>query len=150
VNENGVCGAVLPPYTSFHSFVKSANVPTVSPVFLERWKSSRFVLGDRATRRDFNVISSLKDLIGNIRSWQKLYAGLSSAVRSKNASLDAQINDGLSSLRGWVTALATQEGARRFTPEQAELILKEGDNRATAITGKIAQAAALMGVKAGN
>jgi hypothetical protein len=128
----------------------TANVPTVSPVFLDRWKTSRFVLGDKATRRDFNVISSLNDLIGNVASWQKLYAGLSGAVNTKNANLNAQIVDGLSSLNAWAVKLAAQEKSRRFTPEQAELIIKEGDNRATAITGKITQAAALMGVKVGN
>jgi hypothetical protein len=46
-----------------------------------------------------------------------------------------------------VQRLAAQEKTRRFTPEQAEMILKEGDNRATAVTGKIVQAAALLGIK---
>ena len=128
----------------------AANVPTVAPVFIDRWKTSRFILGDKATRRDFNVISSLNDLSGNISSWQRLYTGVSASVKAKNASLDKQIVDGLSSLKSWSAKLETQEGTRRFTPEQAEAILKEGENRATAITGKITQAAALLGVKVGN
>ena len=128
----------------------TANVPTVAPVFIDRWKTSRFILGDKATRRDFNVISSLSDLSGNISSWQRLYTGVSASVKAKNASLDKQISDGLSSLKSWAAKLEAQENTRRFTPEQAEAILKEGDNRATAITGKITQAAALLGVKVGN
>jgi hypothetical protein len=128
----------------------AANVPTVAPVFIDRWKTSRFILGDKATRRDFNVISSLNDLSGNISSWQRLYMGVSASVKTKNASLDKQIIDGLSSLKNWTAKLEAQEITRRFTPEQAEAILKEGDNRATAITGKITQAAALLGVKVGN
>ena len=128
----------------------AANVPTVAPVFIDRWKTSRFILGEKATRRDFNVISSLNDLSGNIASWQRLYTGVSASVKAKNASLDRQIVDGLSSLKAWTAKLETQENSRRFTPEQAEAILKEGDNRATAITGKITQAAALLGVKVGN
>jgi hypothetical protein len=128
----------------------TANVPTAAPVFIDRWKTSRFVLGDAATRRDFNAISSLNDLNGNIASWQTLYKGLAPAVAAKNASLNKQITDGLGSLKVWVTKLETQEKTRRFSPEQAELVLKESDNRATAITGKIVQAAALLGVKVGN
>jgi Imelysin len=124
-----------------------ANVPTVAPVFLERWKNSRFVIGTKSTSRDFVVISSLNDLLGNVTSWQQLYKGVSGAVKQKNSNLDAQINTGLSDLRTWVAKLTTQEKSRAFTPEQASLIYKEGDNRATAITGKISQAAALLGVK---
>jgi Imelysin len=128
----------------------AANVPTVGPVFIHRWKTSRFILGARATRRDFNVISSLNDLSGNISSWQRLYAGVSASVKTKNSSLDRGITAGLSSLKTWTAKLEAQENTRRFTPEQAEAILREGDNRATAITGKITQAAALLGVKVGN
>lgn len=125
----------------------AANVPTAAPVFLERWKTSRFVLGDRATRRDFNVISSLSDLVDNITSWQKLYEGVSPQVRAKDAALDTQILEGLRNLKAWTQRLLKQEKQRRFTPEQAEILLKEGDDRATAITGKIVQAAALLGIR---
>ena len=124
-----------------------ANVPTAASVFIERWKTSRFVLGDKSTQRDFNVISSLNDLSQNVTSWQNLYKGVSSAVKAKNASLDTQINAGLSSLKVWAQKLEAGEKTRRFSPEQAEAIGKEGENRATAITGRISQAAALLGVK---
>jgi hypothetical protein len=125
----------------------TANVPTVAPVFLDRWKTSRFVLGEKATRRDFNVISSLSDLSQNITSWQKLYAGVSASVKAKNAGLDGQIQRDLVSLKAWAVKLEAMESKRRFTSEQAQTLIKEGDNRATAITGKISQAAALVGVK---
>ncbi len=125
----------------------TANVPTVAPVFLDRWKTSRFVLGEKATRRDFNVISSLSDLSQNITSWQKLYAGVSASVKTKNASLDQQIQTDLTSLKTWAVKLENMETKRRFTSEQAQTLIKEGDNRATAITGKISQAAALVGIK---
>ena len=127
-----------------------ANVPTAAPVFIDRWKTSRFVLGDNATRRDFNAISSLNDLDQNISSWQSLYKGLAPVVNAKNSALNQQIQAGLSNLKTWVSKLEAGEKTRRFTPEQAELILKESDNRATTITGKITQAAALLGVKVGN
>lgn len=124
-----------------------ANVPTAAPVFLERWKTSRFVLGDKATRRDFNVISSLSDLVDNITGWQRLYEGVSPQVRAKDADLDRQILEGLRSLKAWTQRLSEREKTRRFTPEQAETLIREGDDRATAITGKIVQAAALLGIR---
>ena len=124
-----------------------ANVPTAANVFVERWKASRFVLGDKSKSRDFNVISSLNDLEQNIGSWKTLYGGLSGAVKPKNAGLDSQITAGLEGLKTWVVKLQAQERVKRFTPEQAEIIAKEAQNRATAIVGKINQAAALLGVK---
>lgn len=123
------------------------NVPTAGSVFLQRWTTSRFVLGDRATRADFNAISSLRDLVSNIGSWRTLYSGVSAQVQVKNPSLNRQIQGDLNSLQAWANKLQAQEGKRRFSPEQAQLILKEGEGRATAITGKITQAAALLGLK---
>jgi hypothetical protein len=123
------------------------NIPTAASVFIDRWKTSRFVLGDATKRRDFNVISSLNDLEQNLGSWESLYKGLSVAVSAKNAGLNAQIIGDLRNLKSWVVKLQTQEKIKRFTPEQAEIIAKEGQNRATAIVGKVVQAAALLGVK---
>ena len=124
-----------------------ANVPTAANVFIERWKTSRFVLGDQTKSRDFNVISSLNDLEQNIGSWKTLYGGLSGAVNAKSTGLDAQINSNLQALRTWVVKLQAQEKVKRFSKEQAEIIGKEAQNRATAIVGKINQAAALLGVQ---
>ena len=123
------------------------NVPTVGPVFFEDWKSSPFVLGTRSTRRDFVVISRLSDLGGNVRSWQAMYAGLSPDVRAKNPALDRQIQTGLGDLGALVDKLVRREQTRRYTPEQAEQLQREAQNRATVITGRLTQAAALLGVR---
>ncbi|BDP41893.1 Efem/EfeO family lipoprotein [Deinococcus aetherius] len=125
----------------------AGNVPTVGPVFFENWKTSRFVLGERSKRTDFVVISRLSDLSGNVRSWQAMYAGLKPDVRAKNAALDAQITSGLSDLAAFVARLERLERTRRFTPEQADTLQEEAQNRATAVTGRLTQAAALLGVK---
>lgn len=125
------------------------NLPTVGPVFFENWKTSRFVLGSGTTRTDFVVISRLTDLQGNVASWKAMYRGLSPEVKAKNAALDSQIVTGLNSLNGYVARLATQEKTRRFTPEQADTLQAEAQNRATAITGRVTQAAALLGVSVG-
>lgn len=127
----------------------AGNVPTVGPVFFENWKTSRFVLGSRSRRTDFVVISRLSDLGGNVRSWQAMYAGLSPDVRARSAPLDAQIRAGLGDLAAFVGRLEAQERRRRFTPEQAETLQAEAQNRATAITGRLTQAAALLGVRVG-
>ena len=142
-----VTGKSWQPTTKDVVAALQANVPTAANVFIERWKTSRFVLGDQTKSRDFNVISSLNDLEQNIGSWKTLYGGLSGAVKPKSASLDAQITAGLESLKSWVVKLQAQEQVKRFTSEQAEIIGKEAQNRATAIVGKINQAAALLGVK---
>ncbi|WP_034383514.1 imelysin family protein [Deinococcus sp. YIM 77859] len=124
-----------------------ANVPTVGPVFFENWKTSRFVLGGQSRRTDFVVISRLADLAGNVRSWQVMYAGLSPAVKGRSPALDAQIGAGLRDLAAFVSRLVVQERQRRFTPEQAETLQAEAQDRATAITGRLTQAAALLGIK---
>ncbi|THF71518.1 EfeM/EfeO family lipoprotein [Deinococcus sp. Arct2-2] len=123
------------------------NVPTVGPVFFEDWKTSPFVLGQASTRTDFVVISRLSDLKGNVSSWQAMYAGLSADVKGKNAGLDSQITAGLNELAGFVGKLVSREQTRRYSPEQAEALQREAQNRATVITGRMTQAAALLGVK---
>lgn len=123
------------------------NVPTVGPVFFEDWKSSPFVLGNKSKRTDFVVISRLSDLRGNVASWQAMYKGLSADVKAKNAALDGQIVTGLNDLAAFVDKLVAREKSRRYTPEQAEQLQREAQNRATVITGRITQAASLVGVK---
>ncbi|CAM4103896.1 imelysin family protein [Deinococcus marmoris] len=123
------------------------NVPTVGPVFFEDWKSSPFVIGSKSTRTDFVVISRMSDLSGNVSSWRAMYRGLSPDVKAKNAELDGQIQSGLNELALYVNKLVAREQTRRYTPEQAEQLQREAQNRATAITGRITQAAALLGVR---
>ncbi|MDV6373449.1 imelysin family protein [Deinococcus arenicola] len=123
------------------------NVPTVGPVFFEDWKSSPFVIGSKSVRKDFVVISRMSDLSGNVSSWRAMYRGLSPDVKAKNAALDTQIQSGLNELALYVGKLVGREQSRRYTPEQAEQLQREAQNRATVITGRITQAAALLGVE---
>jgi hypothetical protein len=123
------------------------NVPTVAEVFVARWRESRFVLGSATTMRDFGVISSLQDLNQNIASWRELYREVSPLVAAADASADADILASLADLGAWADEIAAAEANHTYTPEEADLIYDEGDRRATAITGAIAQAAALVGVE---
>jgi len=134
------------PITSEAFVALVDNVPTVSDFFAS-WKESRFVAGDASTRRDFVVVSRLSDIIDNISSWQVIYQDLSPAVRTVDAAQDAQINEGLTSLKALVSDLYAQEQAgKRFTPEEADFLSAEAGDRATAIAGQLAQVAAKLNI----
>jgi hypothetical protein len=124
-----------------------ANVPTFSD-FMESWKNSRFVRGEASTERGFVATSRLSDLSDNILSWQKIYAGLSPAVKAVAPDQDAQITYGLASLQQYVSDLYAQESqqGKQFTPEEADMLNAEGQDRAVALAGQIAQAAAQLGI----
>ena len=127
-----------------------ANVPTFSN-FMDGWKNSRFIAGSASHERGFVATSRLSDLSDNILSWQTIYAGLSPAVKAQSAEQDAQIIKNLAGLQKYVSDLYAQEkGGKHFTAEEADLLTTEGQNRATAIAGQIAQAAAQLGVKLEN
>lgn len=134
------------PTTAYVFSTLTANVPTTQD-FLEVWRNSRFVSGQGSRLPEFAAISRLNDLRDNVSSWQVIYSGVSPEVRAKNAALDAQVQAGLVGLRAYAERLIAQERTRRFTPEQAASIQDEAQGRATAVTGAITQAAALLGVK---
>jgi hypothetical protein len=124
-----------------------ANVPTFTD-FMESWKNSYFVMGEASGSRGFVATSRLSDLSDNILSWQKIYAGLSPAVRAALPEQDAQIQRDLETLQSYVSGLYHQESkeGRRFTPEEADQLNAEGQNRAAAIAGQLAQVAAQLGI----
>lgn len=124
----------------------TANLPTTQD-FLEIWRNSRFVSGSGSKVQEFAAISRLNDLRDNIGSWQAIYAGISPAVVGKNPALNTQIQAGMTDLHRYVETLIAREKTRHFTPEQAKSVQDEAQNRATAVTGSVTQAAALLGVK---
>ena len=123
-----------------------ANVPTVGD-FFESWKTSRFVLGDQATHDDFVVISRLSDIVDNISSWQAIYSGISPTIAQADPAQDAQIQKGLNDLKAYVSDIYQKEqNGKRFTPEEADTLSVEAQNRATAIAGQLAQIAAQLNI----
>lgn len=124
------------------------NVPTVGD-FMETWKNSRFVQTDPSkASRDFVVVSRLSDIVDNVTSWQTIYSGLSPAVVAKDKPTDEQIQQGLRDLKSYVEDIHTKEQqGKRYTPEEADLLTAEAQNRATAITGQLSQVAAELNVK---
>ena len=122
-------------------------VPTMSEYF-GQWKTSRFVLGDRARSASFNVVSRLSDIGDILGGLRVIYAGIGPAIARVDTAQAAQTKRELAALDGYVTKLRKQERAgRRFTPQQADVLGREAQERATAIAGQVAQAAARLRVK---
>jgi hypothetical protein len=121
-------------------------VPTMSEYF-ESWKNSRFVAGDASTQGDFVAISRLADIQDILSSLQVVYAGVKPLLLEFNADQATQIENNLGALKEYVADVYQQEqGGRQYTPEEADLLGAEAQNRATAIAGQISQAAAALNI----
>lgn len=121
-------------------------VPTMSEYF-GSWKDSRFVVGDQSTQRDFVAISRLADIQDILGGLELVYAQVQARVATVDSAQAAQIADNLRGLKTFVADVYAQEqGGKRFTPEEADTLGAEAQNRATAITGQISQVAGALGV----
>jgi hypothetical protein len=122
-------------------------VPTMSEYF-NSWKNSRFIAGDASTQRDFVAISRLDDIQNILGGLQVTYKGVSPLVKEVDSSQDTQIEQGLSDLKTFVADVYTQEKeGKHFTPEEADLLGAEAQDRATAITGQISQVAGQLNIE---
>jgi hypothetical protein len=121
-------------------------VPTMNE-YLNSWKNSRFVAGEASTQNDFVVISRLSDIQDILSSLQIVYADVKPLIMTVNADQAGQIESDLNGLKEFVADVYQQEqGGRQFTPEEADQLGAEAQNRATAIAGQIAQMAASLGI----
>ncbi|HEY7732654.1 MAG TPA: hypothetical protein VH950_17380 [Gaiellaceae bacterium] len=121
-------------------------VPTMSEYF-GQWKVSRFVLGDRAKGDAFNVVSRLSDIGDILGGLRVIYAGIRPSIASVDQPQSAQTKRDLDGLWRFVGKLRTQERTgRRFTPQQADVLGRDAQQRATAIAGQVTQAAARLKV----
>ncbi|MGC8952223.1 MAG: EfeM/EfeO family lipoprotein [Chloroflexus aggregans] len=121
-------------------------VPTMSEYFAS-WRDSRFVLGEATTQRDFNVISRLADIQDILSGLEIVYTQIRPRVAMVDPVQAEQIAIGLRDLKAFVADIYTQErNGRRFTPEEADILGAEAQNRATAITGQISQVAGALGI----
>jgi imelysin len=122
-------------------------VPTMSEYF-GQWKTSRFVLGDRASSEAFNVVSRLSDIGDILGGLRVIYGGIRPSIAGVAPSQAAQTKRDLDALHAFVGKLRRQESAgRRFTPQQADILGRQAQERATAIAGQVTQAAARLKVK---
>ncbi|MCC6166045.1 MAG: EfeM/EfeO family lipoprotein [Caldilineaceae bacterium] len=120
--------------------------PTMSEYFAS-WRDSRFIAGESSTQRDFVAISRLADIQDILGGLELVYAQLRPLVETANPDQAARIATGLANLKRFVAGVyADEQAGKRFTPENADLLGVEAQNRATAITGEISQIAAELGI----
>jgi hypothetical protein len=116
--------------------------------YFGQWKTSRFVLGERASSESFNVVSRLSDIGDILGGLRVIYTGIRPSIANVSTAQAAQTKRDLDSLHAYVARLRAQERAgRRFTPQQADILGREAQERATAIAGQVSQAAARLKVK---
>lgn len=121
-------------------------VPTMSEYF-NSWKNSRFILGAASEQRDFVVISRLADIQDILISLQIVYDEVKPLVESTDAAQAAQIEQGLKDLKAFVADVYSKEqSGYQHTPEEADVLGAEAQNRATAIAGQVAQIAAKLNI----
>lgn len=122
-------------------------VPTMSEYF-ESWKNSRFVAGEVSTQSDFVAISRLADIQDILSSLQVVYSGVKPLILALDADQAEQIESDLSGLKAYVANIYQQEqGDKQYSPEEADLLGAEAQNRATAIAGQISQVAAALNIE---
>ena len=121
-------------------------VPTMSEYF-NSWKNSRFILGDASEQRDFVVISRLADIQDILGSLQIVYGEVKPLVEAEDAAQASQIEQSLADLKSFVGDVYSKEQAgHQHTPEEADVLGAEAQNRATAIAGQVAQIAAKLNI----
>jgi hypothetical protein len=122
-------------------------VPTMSEYF-GQWKVSRFVAGGAASAEAFNVVSRLSDIRDILTGLEVIYEGVEPAIGRVDRERASQTQRELADLRAFIGQLHDREEAgKRFTPEQADALGSEAQDRATAIAGQVSQAAAQLGVE---
>lgn len=122
-------------------------IPTMNEYF-NSWKASRFVTGEQTTQRDFVVISRLADMQDILGSLQIVYGEIKPLAARANAEQSVQIENGLADLQSFVAGVYSQEqGGKRFSPEEADILGAEAQNRASALAGQIAQLAAQLNIE---
>jgi hypothetical protein len=122
-------------------------VPTMSEYF-GQWKESRFVVGNRTDAESFNVVSRLSDINDILTGLDVIYAGVQPKIANVDASGAKQTDRELADLKTFIDDLYSRErSGKRFTPEEADVLGTEAQERGTAIAGQVSQAAASLGVE---
>jgi hypothetical protein len=122
-------------------------VPTMGEYF-GQWKESRFVAGDNASSEAFNVVSRLSDINDILGGLDVIYASVQPLIETVDGAQAAQTGQELDDLIAFITDLYEQEeSGNRFTPEEADTLGTEAQERAEAIAGQVSQAAAQLGVQ---
>jgi hypothetical protein len=121
--------------------------PTMSEYF-EAWKNSRFIAGDKATEKAFVVASRLQDIADILGGLVLVYDNVEPLVAKADAEQAEQTEQSLTKLHGLAAQLRDKEaGGRKYTPEEADTLGSQAQERAEAIAGQITQAAAKLDIE---
>ena len=144
--ELGTASAEWQPSQSDAFTALVVMVPTMSEYF-NSWKNSRFIMGEASEQRDFVVISRLSDIQNILGSLQIVYSEVKPLVESADPAQATQIEQSLGDLKSFVADVyAREQGGYQHTPEEADVLGAEAQNRATAIAGQVAQIAAKLNI----
>jgi hypothetical protein len=122
-------------------------VPTMGEYFGD-WKSSRFVVGEKAKTTSFNVSSRLNDIHDILGGLQVVYTDVRPTIAKVDADQAAQTRKELDGLANFIARIYKREkGGHRFTPQDADLLGKQAQDRAVKVAGQVSQAAAKLGIK---
>jgi hypothetical protein len=145
-NELAAAGEAWRPSASDAFTALVVMVPTMSEYF-GQWKESRFVTGESSSSESFNVVSRLSDIRDIISGLEVVYAGVGPLVATVDEAQSEQTGRELTDLGAFIGDLHDQEqSGNSFTPEEADTLGSEAQDRATAIAGQVSQAAAELGI----
>ena len=120
--------------------------PTMNEYF-EQWKLSSFVSGDTAEETAFIGQSRLFDVVNILNGLNVAYQNVSPLVIGVDSDLHDQIAAGYVDLQAIVGDLYQQEvNGNVFGAEEADLFGTEAQDKATALSGQVSQAAAQLDI----
>lgn len=121
-------------------------IPTMSEYFAS-WRDSRFIVGAASEQRDFVAVSRLADIQDILSGLQVVLESVTPSIATVDAAQGEQIETRLAGLKAYVADIYDAERAgKHFSPEQADVLGAEAQDRATAITGQVVQVAGALGV----
>jgi len=122
-------------------------IPTMNEYF-GQWEASFFIAGNESKEQAFVGVSRLADIKGILNGLDVAYKNVSKLVEAKDPLLNQQILTGFFQLITYVDGIYLQEkNGKVFTAEQATQFGAEAQSMADSLTGQVAQAAALLGLK---
>ena len=121
--------------------------PTMSEYF-GAWKTSRFVAGGDDATPEFAAASRLQDIGDILEGIRLTYGEVSPMIAEESPDQADQTARELDRLIAFVTDLREQEdGGKRFTAEEADLLGSDAQTRAEEIAGQVTQAAEQLNVE---
>jgi hypothetical protein len=133
------------PQDAFNAMVTMT--PTMDEYF-GNWKESRYVTGASSTETRFVAHSRLVDVTQILGSLRTIYTGVRPLVQARDAAAAGQIDKNYTDLSAFVQGLLDKENAgTHYTADEADVLGKQAQDQAQAITGQVTQAAALLGIE---